>query len=219
MSIESVQSTLFRSHSIIYQSPQVKNPIEARIILMGELHGLDQYLIPNAKLIDSLIKPRSILLFEGIRSMYEISPAYVDWHKISPAAQSQLICFGWDRHHHMAKDASGWVCEYTRPDQDLSEMPDPRALNWSASGADWTEFPLIDELTAQDFPARTAKMVETLKNLSRLESERGLNGRVFLIAGKDHLTETKDQDPRRSLKPLYEILKTLSAVVVTPERM
>lgn len=203
------QISPFENHTIYYQSPLLKTPEEAEVILLTEYHDQKSDHLANAALINKLIQERSILLLEGIRSNHQIEPNRVKYTKTLPLIDQpqHLTCFGWDHYHHCADDGSSYE----------DGMPDEIILNFNPSAADFFEqADIFQEKVAADFPKRTAAMTNTLKNREALKKE-GLTGRCFQISGTDHLVEAST-DPRHSLKLLYETLDKMKGIVLIPKK-
>lgn len=71
----------------------------------------------------------------------------------------------------------------------------------------------LREETKQQFPARTQSMCDTLQKVHALFENGQISGKVFFIAGSEHIRE-QSTDPRLSLDPLYRTLKGFQIPVI-----
>lgn len=72
----------------------------------------------------------------------------------------------------------------------------------------------LSERIANDFPMRTAAMVETLQGIEKQRLAGKIKGKIFLIGGYCHIIQANTNDERYSLQPLQKTLKQLPFMTV-----
>lgn len=222
---------------IFFQSRHVSDsdPRQADVILLAEGH--DDILSKqwNSKLVDTVVKRESIFLAEGLQYKENdeectkaVREGLFKRHQISKYAQTRLSLYGWDDNdglrelfeaeaenrkpvHVPPVDANGkmtWVgCKVmVQGFKDPSLHPLEKLLFMEA----------IEKYIADGFCTRTPSMINSIKQAISICRNKNLKGKIFVLAGAEHLSQQALYEPKMSLTLLYQYLKTVSAIVLCP---
>ena len=202
---------------------------DASYVLLAEIHDDEFIKNCNSQLIDQLSTPNSILLVEGMRSLwrplsFEKTAAALLSLRISEVAMQKIpTVMGWDYFNHLGDQA--FYCSFDPPytifvGDDERDRPKFREYarvirsdgpmdleRGMASLLAWGE-------NMATFPKRTDAMVQTLRVVEQRKALDPSIGKVFLVAGKSHVINSSSVG-WESLGPLYAELNRLPAAVIS----
>lgn len=221
---------------VFYKSPQISFPSQADIVLIGEHHQDILCINWEEELINLLTVPSSFLMKEGYCSLKNTAPITGELRKeifkrekIEMRAQNNMELFGWDALDHNRELFQAHI-ERRKPDP-KKVYYDPEGNETSQSlgmklrqttGADSKQ--LQEKITQQrskEHQVRLAAMIQSIEQIITIKKMKSVQGKIFVQAGFNHLEKDEealkiDRKLQVPLTPLYNLLKTLSVIVVCP---
>jgi hypothetical protein len=223
---------------VVFKSKQIRDPEDAQFFFIGEDHTNLASKKHTAEFIKKRLSPENILLVESIAYTKGLIKNQGKIETLLERAQldlsdaNQFFIMGWDSSNiksilkllneideKIAPERSQYLSVYnkSKAGEEVSEEEREKAssaIRLVSQLADKRK--LLAKIT---FPERTQSMVETVQKIKLLIDSTQFKGKVFLIAGADHLqTSKKEQnDPDYSLSEFYKSIADLNAVVLIPK--
>ena len=216
------------NYFIFYQSPQVSDPRQADLILFAEKHLDVECEKWNSSLVDKVVRKGSIFLGECLQHKEQgneitgvVRDSYFKEQQISEAAQAQLSLYGWDNNDDAREDYEA-EAEKRAPNKKIMDENGELTthglfLVWRFGDGDgftkWKALAAWEKKSAEEFYQRTLVMISAIKQAIK---RRKSDGKIFGVAGHEHLSQTELYEPKKSLAILYQYLKTISVIVLCP---
>ncbi len=225
----------------LYRSPTASSIQEAQYIFFSEDHfynKADSCHSDHAAVIDQTVTPGSVLLMEGFTAMAEVTgedkEAVLNKLRISETARSKITVIGWDRYNHASKlgklEHKGQLIQAVIPglieareafiEEEMEDFNLPKEMQKVIDDISNRIDKILIEALTDDHPMRTASMVDTIEKIEQQRLEGKITGKIYIVGGVTHLSPhyNKGNDPRLSLKPLYDRIATLSATVISSRK-
>ncbi len=226
------------SYIVLYQSPMASDPREAEIIGLANEHFDQAFHKKNSLLIDEMIRPISIYLAEGFDKLKpptkQVSDLFLTKRMISPKSQENLTLLGWDNNVNIQEVLECYLDKKVKKikkydgngelqlvffasviQKEINELPDPY-LGIRTASLKVEAMKMLDKLMADRFSTATPSKIQSLKALNGSQTEKS---RIFLDAGVQHFQPRFLDDPRYSLKNLYNLFKNRSVIVLCPSHI